>query len=110
MFKITATAPLTPRGSITASVEPPAACALDNCLAELHLYGKYGEGLGRIHLDETNRRELIEALGGVVPAAGECAGGGSHGPHPHHGETCIDCTQCTTHNGHYGVAAEGGAE
>lgn len=69
MFKVTEQVMLTARGSITAEVVPAAPCALNGCLGELLIIGAWGEGLGRLHLDETNRRELIEALGGVVSEA-----------------------------------------
>lgn len=68
-FRVTATTLLTTRGSTTASVEPPVPCALDDCLAELHLFGKYGQGIARLHLDEINRRELLDALGAEQSAA-----------------------------------------
>lgn len=76
MFKVTEQVMLTRRGSITAEVVPAAPCALDGCLGELLIIGAWGEGLARVHLDETNRRELIKALGGVVP---ETAHSGDYG-------------------------------
>lgn len=47
-------------------------------------------------------RLALEMDGTAVPVrqgreiAAECAAGGLHGPHPHYGETCIDCEQCGT--------------
>lgn len=105
MFRITTTTPLTARGSITAEVVPAAPCALDGCLGELLIIGAWGEGLGRLHLDETNRRELIEALGGVVPEAGRphrCAtcGGWFATPHGLRAHTHLPAEQ----NPDYGAA------
>lgn len=85
MFKVTEQVMLTARGSITAEVVPAAPCALNGCLGELLIIGAWGEGLGRLHLDETNRRELIEALGGVVS---EAPHSGHYGAGDYHCDAC----------------------
>lgn len=52
------------RGSNRLGVGPARPCALPDCDAEVAMTGKHGDTLGVVHLNDADRRELIEALGG----------------------------------------------
>jgi hypothetical protein len=55
-------------GSTTIHVTPPRACALNECVGELHV--TIGHDSLRLHLGPQQRVGLIEALGGVPEAEG----------------------------------------
>jgi hypothetical protein len=59
---ITKTTRLTANGSTTVVVVPPEPCGLDGCVAEL-IVSTRSSGM-RVHLNDQQRAELIEALGG----------------------------------------------
>jgi hypothetical protein len=52
------------RGSTTVVVRPPRACGLAGCVGELEVAGKHGDRT-IVHLDDEQRRVLIEGLGGL---------------------------------------------
>jgi hypothetical protein len=64
---ITETTRIPERGSMTIDVVPAAPCALHGCSAEL-LVNQGPYSFVRVHLDDGQRRALIEALGGTWPA------------------------------------------
>jgi hypothetical protein len=53
------------RGSTVVDVTPPVPCALEGCIGELIIQMRHGDGV-RVHLDDEQRRALIEALGGTA--------------------------------------------
>jgi len=57
---------LSVNGSTSLVVTPPLPCGLAECVAELHITGKYGD-TQRVHLSAKQRRELVFALGGTLP-------------------------------------------
>lgn len=59
-----------------------------------HLWGEPAEDPLSGELIPAGQDAELERQGREI--AGECAAGGLHGPHPHYGETCIDCEQCGT--------------
>jgi hypothetical protein len=65
--EITETTRLPVRGSTIVDVTPPVPCALEGCIGELIIQMRHGDGV-RVHLDDEQRRALIEALGGTWPA------------------------------------------
>lgn len=67
MRPVTATTRLAANGSTSLVVTAPLPCGLRGCVAELHVTHKHGDTT-RVHLSGDQRAELIEALGGTLPA------------------------------------------
>ena len=61
---VTTTTRLPANGSTAISVTPPAPCGLEGCVAELRV--TIGHDSMRLHLAETQRTGLIQALGGEI--------------------------------------------
>lgn len=53
------------RGQTSIVVTPPLPCGLGDCVAEMHVTIRHDTT--RIHLDDSRRRALVEALGGTWP-------------------------------------------
>jgi hypothetical protein len=66
-YPVTESTRIPERGSMTIDIVPAAPCALHGCSAEL-LVNQGPYSFVRVHLDDEQRRALIEALGGTWPA------------------------------------------
>lgn len=63
-YPVTEITRLPARGQTTVTVTPPRPCALDGCVAELDITVRHDRM--RVHLDDDQRNQLIEALGGTA--------------------------------------------